>query len=81
MYVEKTDDFSNVPDQLRTLLGTPILVMTIDLDQRQKLGVANLAKVKKELEENGFYLQIPPPEDNLLDLHKAEIGYQEPDKS
>jgi len=77
LYVEKTDDFSKVPEQLRKLLGTLSLVMTFDLDQRKVLGGADLAKVKAELTENGFYLQLPPPEDNLLDEHKKQVGHQE----
>lgn len=74
LYVEKADDFSKVPEELRKLIGTPKLFMTLDLDGRKKLGVAELAKVKNELLENGFYLQLPPPVKNLLDEHKELNG-------
>lgn len=80
LFVEKNNDFSKVPEPLMKLVGTPLLVMTMDLDKRTSLAQADLSKVKAELEDKGYYLQIPPPQENLLDTHKADIGYQEPDK-
>lgn len=77
LFVEKKDDFSRLPEQLRSLVGNLTLVMTFDLDSREKLGYADLAKVKQELQEKGYYLQLPPPEENLLDEHKKQIGYQQ----
>ena len=77
LYVEKTNDFTKVPEPLRKLLGTLSLVMTFDLDRREHLGGADLKKVKSELTEKGFYLQLPPPEDNLLDEHKKQVGHQD----
>jgi len=29
--------------------------------------------VKQNLDEQGFYLQLPPPQENLLDQHKAQM--------
>ncbi|NVK25288.1 MAG: YcgL domain-containing protein [Gammaproteobacteria bacterium] len=77
LYVEKNNDFSKVPEQLRTLLGNLTLVMTFNLDGRKSLGGADLSKVKSELNDKGFYLQLPPPEENLLDEHKKQIGHQD----
>jgi len=74
LYIEKKDDFSRVPDELRKLLGTLNLVMTLDLDGRSHLAQAELAKVKSELDENGFYLQLPPPEENLLEEFRKQNG-------
>ena len=74
LYVEKRDDFSKVPDELRKLLGTPALVMTMDLDGQTKLAQADLIKVKQELQNKGFYLQLPPPQENLLDEHRKQLG-------
>ncbi len=75
LYIEKADDFSKVPDALKKLIGTPKLFMTLDLDSRKHLGVADLTKVKSELLDKGFYLQLPPPEKNLLDEHKELNGF------
>jgi uncharacterized protein YcgL (UPF0745 family) len=74
LYVEKADDFSKVPDELKKLIGTPKLFMTLNLDGRKKLGQADLAKVKSELLDKGFYLQLPPPVKNLLEQHKELNG-------
>ena len=38
---------------------------------------ADLDKVKENLLSHGFYLQLPPPEDNLLDEHKKQVGHQD----
>jgi len=76
LYVEKKDDFSRVPDELRKLLGRLELVMTLDLDGRAKLALADLCKVKAELVDKGFYLQLPPPEQNLLDEHRKLNGFE-----
>lgn len=77
LYIEKADDFSKVPEALKKLIGTPKLFMTLDLDGRNKLGQADLAKVKCELTEKGFYFQLPPPEKNLLDQHKELNGHSQ----
>ena len=52
--------------------GKPIFVMLINLAKREQLGVADLEKVKSELNDKGFYLQIPPKEESLLDEFKKQ---------
>ncbi|ESP93454.1 MULTISPECIES: YcgL domain-containing protein [Pseudoalteromonas] len=74
LFIEKRDDFSKVPEPLMTTFGTPLFVMLVDLAKREKLGVADLSLVKEQLTEQGFYLQIPPPEENLLDEFKKRNG-------
>ncbi|MFT4928554.1 MAG: hypothetical protein ACI8WB_004673 [Phenylobacterium sp.] len=70
LYIEKRDDFSSVPKALLETFGRPELVMTINLGGKQKLALADIDKVKTQLQSNGFYLQLPPPPENLLDVHK-----------
>ena len=70
LYIEKRDDFSSVPKVLLKTFGAAQLVMTINLAAQAKLALADIEKVKAELKRNGFYLQLPPPEENLLDIHK-----------
>ncbi|MBQ4835272.1 MULTISPECIES: YcgL domain-containing protein [Pseudoalteromonas] len=74
LFIEKRDDFSKVPEPLMNTFGTPLFVMLVDLAKREKLGVADLSLVKEQLTEQGFYLQIPPPEENLLDEFKKRNG-------
>ncbi|WP_333501566.1 YcgL domain-containing protein [Kluyvera genomosp. 2] len=72
LYVEKKDDFSRVPEELMKGFGQPQLAMLLPLDGRKKLINADLEKVKQALKEQGYYLQIPPPPENLLKQHLAE---------
>ena len=70
LYVEKKDDFSRVPDELMRSFGTPQMAMLLPLVN------ADLEKVKQALSEQGYYLQLPPPSENLLKKHLAEQGKQ-----
>ncbi|ACZ76846.1 MULTISPECIES: YcgL domain-containing protein [Dickeya] len=71
LYVEKKDDFSRVPAELMKSFGLPHLVMILPLDGSKKLASADIDKVKQMLKEQGFYLQLPPPPENLLDELQA----------
>ena len=71
LFVNKRDDFSSVPEALMKTFGTPNLVTLINLATKEKLAMADLDKVKKNLVEQGFYLQLPPPQEDLLKEHKA----------
>ena len=72
LYVEKKDDFSRVPEALLKSFGKPQLVMLMPLDGRKQLSNADLEKVKSALAEQGYYLQLPPPQENLLKEHLEE---------
>lgn len=69
LYVEKKDDFSRVPAELMQGFGQPQLAMMLPLDGSKRLANADLAKVKASLEDQGYYLQVPPPLENLLKSH------------
>lgn len=73
LFVNKRDDFSSVPDGLMKTFGTPNLVTLINLATKEKLAMADLDKVKSNLIEKGFYLQLPPPQEDLLKEHKAAM--------
>lgn len=76
LYVEKKDDFSRVPASLMQSFGQPQLTMILPLDGRKKLAGADLEKVKEALSSQGYYLQMPPPPENLLQQHLAGLGKQ-----
>ncbi|MGP9420147.1 YcgL domain-containing protein [Ewingella sp. AOP9-I1-14] len=69
LYVEKRDDFSRVPEELLQGFGQPQFSMSINLGQREKLATADIEKVKQSLLEQGYYLQVPPPMESLLNMH------------
>lgn len=78
LYIRKTDGFSRVPEALMAMFGTPKLFGTLLLTPEKKLARADAAIVLSNIEEKGFYLQMPPQrEDYMLDLFKPdESKYQ-----
>lgn len=74
LYVEKKDDFSRVPEELMKGFGQPQLAMILPLDGRKKLVNADIEKVKQALTEQGYYLQLPPPPEDLLKQHLPSWG-------
>ncbi|MGL5221816.1 MAG: YcgL domain-containing protein [Plesiomonas shigelloides] len=77
LYVEKRDDFSRVPEELLRGFGKPQLVMLFPLDGSKRLVNIDLNKLKTCLTEQGFYLQLPPPKENLLKQHCLENNHTE----
>ncbi|CAM2809234.1 YcgL domain-containing protein [Vibrio mytili] len=75
LYIPKKDDFSQVPDTLMQMFGKPIAVMTIKLDGRT-LAQVDIEKVKTSLQSEGFFLQLPPPPENLLEQYKEQKAQQ-----
>ncbi|NVJ60221.1 MAG: YcgL domain-containing protein [Gammaproteobacteria bacterium] len=65
LYVLKRDDFSKVPDNLLKLFGQPEYALSLDLAKRTKLAREDIQQVKQKLEDDGFYLQMPPPVEKL----------------
>ncbi|MFV0543948.1 YcgL domain-containing protein [Marinicella pacifica] len=53
---------SDLPDELQILLGLCEAVMTINLDEREKLAREDILKVRQNLNEHGYHLQMPPKE-------------------
>ncbi|WP_372871866.1 YcgL domain-containing protein [Shewanella sp.] len=76
LFLPKRDDFSQVPEPLMQMFGQPKLVMLLPLDKKDKLGIADINKVRTELELKGYYLQIPPPKENLLTEHRRSLGVE-----
>jgi hypothetical protein len=70
LFVKQRDDFSDVPEALMLTFGTPVLVTIVDLAKKEKLAMADIQKVRQALQQQGYYLQLPPPPENLLDQHK-----------
>ncbi|RUO59530.1 YcgL domain-containing protein [Pseudidiomarina insulisalsae] len=66
LYLAHPADFSRVPESLMKSFGAPQHVMTIALTPERKLARLPVDELKQHLEDPGFYLQIPPPPENLL---------------
>ena len=76
LFINKLDDFSEVPEALMKTFGTPQLVTILNLAAKDKLAMADINKVRTNLKEQGFYLQLPPPQEDLLKAHKAAMKAQ-----
>ncbi len=74
LFISKKDNFDDVPEALMKMFGTPSLVMLLPINKKEKLGFANIDRVKKELVDKGYYLQLPPSKDNLLEEHRSSLG-------
>jgi len=68
LYVNRENDFEHVPDALLNALGELVLVMDVQLHPQRTLARADVGQVLAELEEKGFFLQMPPPQSELIDI-------------
>ena len=60
LYVDKARGLESVPESLLTRFGEPEKVMLINLTPQQKLARADAVEVLARIEEEGYYLQMPP---------------------
>lgn len=73
LYVPKADGLRKVPEALLAVFGTPVHVMDMPLKPGRDLARLSGDKLRAEIAEKGFCLQMPPPkEDYLLDLYNPD---------
>lgn len=66
LYVTKQAKLAEVPSALLELFGKPVHVMDLLLTPEKTLARVDTTKVMTEIEEKGFFLQMPPPKDDYL---------------
>ncbi|AQQ66911.1 hypothetical protein Mag101_04110 [Microbulbifer agarilyticus] len=66
LYVQKQEGLARVPDKLQELFGDPVHVTTLILTPERTLARAEAETVIKQLQEQGFYLQMPPVVDDEM---------------
>jgi hypothetical protein len=66
LYVAKSRGMEDVPQALMERFGEPIPVMLLLLTLSHKLARVDAADVLAGIEEQGFYLQMPPTMAELL---------------
>lgn len=64
LFVKKEDEFVRVPGSLRQMLGVLEKVMDLELDESRNLAQADVLVVMQQIEERGYYLQMPPQSDS-----------------
>ena len=65
LFVKKDDGFSCLPEGLRQILGVLEKVIDLDLDEKRTLAQADVLEVIQQIEEKGYFLQMPPGSDSL----------------
>lgn len=70
LYVAKRNYFDDVPEGVRQAFGTPIFVMLLNLAGTKPLAQADKSEVLRQIQTNGFYLQMPKHEESLLEQLK-----------
>ena len=60
VYLAARDDFSRLPEPLRTQLGPLAFVLDVALTDDRKLARENPDEVRRNLAARGFHLQFPP---------------------
>ena len=60
IFLDQRDAFNKIPNQLLELFGKPKFVLEFDLTKDRKLALADAKQVLANVEEQGYYLQIPP---------------------
>ena len=65
LFVKKDDGFSRLPDGLKQILGVLKKVTDLDLDEKRTLAQADVLEVIQQIEEKGYFLQMPPGSDSL----------------
>ena len=66
LYVDKARGLGDVPEALLRQFGEPEPVMTLLLGPERRLARADTAEVLAQIEQQGFYLQMPPTPEELL---------------
>jgi len=60
LYLAQEDDFDCVQDDIRRVLGKLEAVMAIDLHPGKALARVDVDTVIADLQERGFFIQLPP---------------------
>ncbi len=66
LYLAEKDNFVNVPEALLKILGDLDYSFEFDLSKDRKLVRAESQEVLRIMNENGYFLQMPPPKSNVL---------------
>lgn len=65
LFVDKENGLEDVPEALLATFGEPESVMLLALKPDRKLARADAREVIDAIEQQGFYLQMPPSEAEL----------------
>ncbi len=72
LYVPKKNDFEKVPKVLLEHFGKPLFLMSVPIHKRKSIANISTQDFISKLDKEGFYLQLPPKAENLLEEHLKE---------
>ncbi len=67
LYLEKSGSLDKVPESLLKVFGSPEFVMTLALTPERKLARVARDEVVQAVNEQGFFLQMPPGKQDQAD--------------
>jgi len=62
VYVDRKDGSDAIPEDLLRFFGEPVHVLDLILTAEKKLARVKAEKVLSEIEDKGYFLQMPPTE-------------------
>jgi uncharacterized protein YcgL (UPF0745 family) len=60
LYLAEGRELEDLPEGLRAVLGEPVRVMELELDDTRRLARADVRDVQQALAGQGYFLQMPP---------------------
>lgn len=63
LFLPAQDEFSGVPESLLQLFGETEFSFEFELTAGRKLMLADATEVLRNINENGYFLQLPPGDD------------------
>jgi uncharacterized protein YcgL (UPF0745 family) len=66
VYIEKSKGIKVIPEALLGFFGSPIHVADMLLTEEKKLARADAKQVLFDIRDKGYFLQMPPVEENYM---------------
>jgi uncharacterized protein YcgL (UPF0745 family) len=73
LYVEQKNGLKSVPDDLLATFGQTESVMVLLLTKDKKLARVTASDILDAIEDQGYFLQMPPPPEALADAQIAAM--------
>lgn len=73
LYVDKREALARVPEALLSAFGAPQHAFDLLLTPERKLAREDIHKVLDNIEQQGFHLQMPPPEEEYIEHLPDEL--------
>lgn len=71
-YLANKDDFGRVPKTLLEHFGKPVFLMLVPIIKHKTIANIPTQELIEKVNKDGFYLQLPPKPENLLERHLKE---------